>query len=110
MDKDKHINRLKERVSNLEVELKEAEENSILSKFSTSEKKMINIISIEIGRLEKDAESTRLDKDEIKKFDTLVKDYVALRGKIEKILETSDDLDDDAVADLISIVNGSVDG
>lgn len=104
-----------ERIAELEEQL---EESSMGVVFSESEKFMLEIIKREIKGLDdktnqvyKDPDTGEeiriyLGKDDIKKFDTLVKDFVALRGKMPVVKNTKNEEDADDIADLISIVEG----
>ena len=109
MDNERYILQLKSKITDLEDEIDELTNHSILRKFSEAEGKMLKIISKEMERLEESCNQVSMDKDDTKKFDTLVKDYVALRGKMEKMIDSNDDIDEDELAELISIVQGGKD-
>lgn len=104
MDKDKYIIQLKNKIAELEEELDEFD--LVLSNFSVAEKKMIEIIGREIGRLDNESKSYKLDKDQVKIFDTYVKDFVQLRGKVEKLVKKEDS--DDDIADLIALAGAKI--
>lgn len=103
--RDKELKEANDLIEELEFELEELENGHV---FSESENRMLSIIEIEISRLLEDAKVGRLDKDEIKKFDSLVKDFVAIRGKMpeKKATAKSQEDSDNEIAEAISIVRG----
>lgn len=82
--RDQQLQEAMSHIADLEDALDELENSDMGVVFSDVEKTMVEIIIREIGRLNKDSTDYKLDKDEIKKFDTLVKDFVAIRGKLPK--------------------------
>lgn len=93
-----------DRIYELEEELEESKIGVI---FSESEKVMLEIIQGEIGRINRGRLADKmLDKDDVKIFDTLVKDFVAIRGKLPiKKSENNENVSDDIRGEL-SILYG----
>jgi len=103
-ERDKQLQDANEKIADLEDQIFEFEENDVGISLSDSEMLMIDIISREISRLSENSKKLTLDKDDVKKFDTLVKDFVAIRGKVpttkEKVLKDKDE----EVADKLSVL------
>ena len=100
------IRSLENKVDELEEELKSYKD--LLFSFAESKQKMIGIIGIEIRRLEERVKDNLLDGREIKKFDTLVKDYDILTKDVRKKIE-EEFQEDENIAELLSIVRASND-
>jgi len=95
------IRSLENRVDELEEELKSYKD--LLYSFAESKQRMIGIIGTEIRRLEERVRDNLLDGREIKKFDTLVKDYDILTKDVKKTID-EDFQDDENIAELLRIV------
>lgn len=65
----------------IDLETKIAEMVS-LSALSGTEKVMLDIIEREIVRINENTVLEKMSKDDLRKFDTLTKNFVAIRGKI----------------------------
>jgi hypothetical protein len=65
---------------------------------------MLRIIELEIGRLVVSSEDVALGRDDLKKFDTLVKDFVALKNRLPKAAAEESETEDD-IAKLIAIAD-----
>ena len=102
-ERDEQLRAARDRISELESELSESE---VLYIFSESEKMMLRIIEAEIKRIHLGIETVKMTKDEIKLFDTLVKDFVALRGKVQTLKKDEDEDVEDNVESLIRKVEG----
>jgi len=103
------IKQLEFKIKSLEEEAEYMLQNSILGQFSKAENRMIDIIGREMKRMDENSQQVSMDKDDVRKFDTLVKDFVALRGKIHKMVEENEELEDSEVAELIKLVQGGSD-
>lgn len=80
--RDSEILELKEQLLEALDKIDELEENDVGIHLSDTEKEMLQIISQQIGRLSESSKVELLDKDSTKLFDTYVKDFVAIRGKV----------------------------
>ena len=102
-ERDEQLRAARDRISELESELSESE---VLYIFSESEKMMLRIIEAEIKRIHLGIDKVKMTKDEIRLFDTLVKDFVALRGKVQTLKKDDDKDVEDNVESLIRKVEG----
>jgi predicted transglutaminase-like protease len=102
--RDDEIKKLKETIAELEESLYEYEDNDISFTLSDTEQSMLNIISEQIGRLAADSKVTRLDKDDVKLFDSYVKDLVAIRGKMPTPKTDKDKEGEESEAELIALL------
>lgn len=74
-----------------------------LSALSGTEKVMLDIIEREIIRINMEQSLVhKLTKDDLRAFDTLVKDFVSIRGKIIPEKPKESESEEDNVEDLIS--------
>lgn len=79
-----------------------------LSALAGTEKVMLDIIEREILRI--NAEHSilqKITKDDLRTFDTMVKDFVAIRGKIIPEKQKENESKEDDIDNLISIVQGA---
>ena len=107
MTKDEQIVELKERIAELEDELEEYAENDATIHLSDTEKTMLKIISQQIEKLAFISRTDKLDKDEIKGFDSFVKDLVAIRGKMPTQKSSEDKEVQQTEADILKLINGN---
>lgn len=100
-ERDEQLRKAHDKINELENDLSDSK---IIYMFSESERMMVKIIETEIKRIHESIEKVKLTRDEIKLFDTLVKDFVAIRGKVEvkKTKETEDT--EESIENLVSIV------
>lgn len=100
---EQELNKANEIIIDLEDKIAEM---ISLSALSGTEKVMLDIIEREISRINENTVLAKMTKDDLRSFDVLVKDFVAIRGKIipEKPKETESQ--EDNVENLISIVQG----
>ena len=79
-----------------------------LSALSGTEKVMLDIIEREILRINMEqALVHKMSKDDLRTFDTLVKDFVAIRGKIIPEKPKENESKEDDVDNLIALVKGN---
>lgn len=90
----------------IDLETKIAEMVS-LSALSGTEKVMLDIIEREIVRINENTTLEKMSKDDLRKFDTLTKNFVAIRGKIIPEKPEQTESEDDNEENLISIVKGA---
>lgn len=101
-ERDQQLLEAKSRILELEDKLSSLD---VLYVFSESEKMMLKIIEAEIKRISVGIDSVKMTRDEIKLFDTLVKDFVALRGKVQVSKSKDEKETEENIDNLISIVN-----
>lgn len=78
-----------------------------LSALSGTEKIMLDIIEREIIRINEATALDKMSKDDLRKFDTFVKNFVAIRGKIIPEKPKEQESQEDDVENLISLVKGA---
>jgi ApbE superfamily uncharacterized protein (UPF0280 family) len=70
---------------------------------------MIRIIGKEMERLEKIVQVDTFNEEELEKFNVLAKDYVAIRGKAEKMIkEKNKNMSEEQIENLLYIVGQEV--
>ena len=98
---------LLQKIKDLEAKLEEYD--STMSLFSEAERRMIRIIGKEMERLEKIVQVDTFNEEELEKFNVLTKDYVAIRGKAEKIIkEKNKNMSDEEIENLLYLVGQEV--
>lgn len=90
-------------INELEDKLLELEENEINFVFCETEREMLEIIAKGVKELNSFG---RLDKDDMKKFDSYVKDFVLLRGKMPKSKDKLSEDSEKNTAELIELARG----
>lgn len=91
----------------IELESKIAEMVS-LQALSGTEKVMLDIIEREVLRINMEqALAQKMTKEDLRAFDVLVKDFVAIRGKIIPEKPKEKESEDDNIENLISLVQGN---
>jgi hypothetical protein len=78
-ERDNQLQEAQEKIYDLEEQLARM---ISLSALSGTEKVMLDIIGREVSRIGDNTKDTKLTKDDLRAFDVLVKDFVAIRGKI----------------------------
>ena len=104
--RDSELREALDRIVDLEEQLEELDNSYI---FSESEKMMLKIIEHQVARFWKqlsNGDFSSLDKDEVKAFDTFVKDFVALRGKMPKRKEKEIEESEENIAELVALAKG----
>jgi hypothetical protein len=104
LKRDAEIADLKEKVAELEEVIYDYEENDMGVVVSESEKIMLRIIHEQIGRLAKLSAVQTLDKDDVKLFDSYVKDIVAIRGKLPTPKTNKDEKGEETEAELLALI------
>ena len=106
--RDKELRDARSLIDDLTEQLQEYEDNDVTLALSDSEKRMLKIIEKEMERLEKDVNEMTLDTSDLKKFDTLVKDFVAIRGKMPATKKSDKSVadTDEHLADLVALAKG----
>jgi hypothetical protein len=98
---------LLQKIKDLEAKLEEYD--STMSLFSEAERRMIRIIGKEMERLEQIVKVDTFNEEELEKFNVLAKDYVAIRGKAEKMIkEKNKNMSEEQIENLLYIVGQEV--
>ena len=106
LKRDGEIIDLKEKIAELEEIIYDYEENDMGVIVSESEKCMLRIIHEQINRLAKLSAVQTLDKDDVKLFDSYVKDIVSIRGKLPTPKTSSDEKGEETEAELLALISG----
>lgn len=104
--RDSQIARLKDELAELDQLVYEYETNDAVILISDTEKMMLNIISEQIKLIADKSKAGQLEMQDTKIFDTLVKDIVAIRGKIPTKGIQKDSQGEATEAELIALVKG----
>ena len=104
--RDKQIADLKEANAELEMIIDDYELNDMGILLSDTEKQMLTIIHQQITKISADSDVARLDKDDVKIFDSYVKDIVAIRGKMPTPKTEGDKVGEQTEAELILLATG----
>ncbi len=104
--RDEEIVELKDQIAELEETIYQYEENDAGILVSETEKKMLDIIFEQIKILAESSKVEKLDKEDVKLFDTYVKDIVAIRGKLPTPKISKDQEGEATEAELLQLVQG----
>lgn len=100
------IKQLQNKISDLEEELHQFKD--LINSLSETKRTMLSIIAREVSDLNTLSEDRSWDRDEVKKFDTLVKNYDLLTKDIAKVMEEKEEEMSD-IAELVELALCSVD-
>lgn len=101
--RDKELQEAMDHIADLENQIDEFENSEMTFVFSETERHMLEIIEKGVKDLNK---LGRLDKDDIKKLDSYVKDFVLLRGKMPKSKNKEIEESEQNTAELVALARG----